>query len=86
MKISKSLLVIIDWRLLSLFRLCGQLHPVFLDETDHEQHNHRDRGNHLCRNRFDVRIQADPIISWHAAQVGAFNKITLDVILLKAPT
>lgn len=48
MEISKSLLVIIDWRLLSLFRLRGQLHPVFLDETDHEQHNHRDRGNHLA--------------------------------------
>ena len=63
MEISKSLLVIIDWRLLSLFRLRGQLHPVFLDETDHEQHNHRDRGNHLRRDRFDVRIQADPIVS-----------------------
>ena len=62
MEISKSLLVIIDWRLLSLFRLRGQLHPVFLDETDHEQHNHRDRGNHLRCKRYDVWFFAGTLL------------------------
>ncbi len=54
------------------------LRSVLLREADDEQHDHGDRRDDLRRDRFGIRIQADPIVGRHAAQICAFDEVAFD--------